>query len=178
MARNCRPTREQSGRRRWSREARGASSAKWEDPMKFVDQWNDLLCLPPWTPLDQLGFEATQIEGVLYRLTDEAYISALPRDKDLRPVEVPRITAVLWAANLGVARRVLLHDRQADKRETPQVPQTALLSTARSFDEVLRHCEANVGHQIRIGVTADAEGRHLITSISQRAILLSRRVAR
>ena len=134
--------------------------------MKFIDQWDDLLRLPPWTPLDQVPFEATHIAGVLYQLSNEAFLSALPRGKDLQPVDVPRVTVVLWAENLGVARRVLLREREADVNEIPAVPPNALLPTSTRFDDVLKYCEAKVGERLRLGTTVDADG-HLLTSISQ-----------
>jgi hypothetical protein len=136
--------------------------------VRFHDEWQALLDLEPWCPLDTVPFERTHLGAVLYQLGDTAYLYAVPRGPDLKPTTVPRVTLVMWAANPGVARRVGLHEIEADHDHRLLHPPVALLQTGVTFRDVKELLKDDP--QVRTSMTATyriaTDGKHIQTSLN------------
>ena len=140
--------------------------------VRFHDEWQALLALEPWCCLGDVPFEWTHLGAPLYQLSDIAYLYAVPRGPDLKPTLVPRVTLVMWAANPGVARRVALHEIEADRDHRSPRPPVALLQSGGTFRDVKAFVEDN--RHGRTSMTATyriaTDGKHIKTSLNHGSI--------
>jgi hypothetical protein len=136
--------------------------------IRFHDEWQALLSLEPWCPLDTVPFERTHLGALLYQLSDIAYLYAVPRDPDLKPTLVPRVTVIMWAANPGVARRVALHEIEADQDHRLPHPPVALLPTGATFRDVKAFLEDEPKVRTSMSLTyrIATDGKHIQTSLN------------
>jgi len=90
--------------------------------------WPELLRLRRWTLLSRSGFSVNQVEDVLFRLHDSAFLVCASYDAQLVPLANDlTITAVVWAESEGAARRAVLQQLEADERRDSHPPAGILL---------------------------------------------------
>jgi hypothetical protein len=135
--------------------------------MQFVDEWDKLLAVPAWTPIEQIGFAFSAVRDVLFQLSDNAFVLAPPRDAELRPSEVPRVTIAMWAGDIGIARRVVLREVEADSGTAPPSPPPELIAVRPTYTSIWNMCKntGNNGPQVVAKYRIATDGRHTHTSI-------------
>jgi hypothetical protein len=85
--------------------------------------WSTLRTLAVWTPASSLSARLVRIEDDLFRLRTGAYLVCLPYDERFEAAAGERfVTALLWAASDGAARRAHLMEIEADDLATGPAP--------------------------------------------------------
>src|SRR5262245_22248225 len=86
--------------------------------------WAVLFGVEGWSSLRSVPVESVHVGGVLYRCGHQAFLLAVPYRQDFvaDPTAGPFVTAVVWAASEGAARRVFLMQTEMDDGASGTVP--------------------------------------------------------
>src|SRR3954463_14578687 len=105
--------------------------------MKFVNEWTALLKTPAWTPVHELPFAASHVDGTLYQLSETVFLVGVSIGADLRPTPHANATIALWAANSDIARRLVLFQIEADQGNPPASPPEEILSAPPTYGGIV-----------------------------------------
>lgn len=106
--------------------------------------WSTLRALRAWTSLSEVPASAIHLGGVLYRIAPGAYVTCVPYNQELEPVDgAPLVTMLLWAESDGAAKRSQLMEIEADQRRDEHPPAEMLLrGQPVTYGEIVRELKS------------------------------------
>lgn len=118
--------------------------------MRFTRQWEQLLSISAWTPIADLPFEVSHVEDELYSLAEQAFLFTVGHGADLQRSPVPLLTMVLWATDVGVARRFALRQIESDCGNTPVAPPQEIVSPPATYQSILNRYDDRPGDRVML----------------------------
>ncbi len=91
-------------------------------------QWSQLINIPRWTQVSELGFGVYPVRDTLFQVRVNCYLIAVPHNQQLQTFAGANfVTGLLWAESEGAALRAALKEIEVDHRIVGVAPPRELL---------------------------------------------------
>jgi hypothetical protein len=117
---------------------------------QFDNQWDRLFSVPAWSSIEDFPFDVSSVEGKLYSLNESAFLIAVDRNADLLPSPVPLVTILLWAVDVGVARRFALRQIECDDEQIVIAPPPEIVSPPATYQSTLDRFDDRPGDRVML----------------------------